>query len=266
MERLGEVPLEDLRRRSARRAPGRRRGPAARRARSRRGRRGDRSAVTRGMSSPVFKGRSAGACTVQTPSRCSRQNGCSGWSDFRGGPNSRSRAVRSGSASAKRHLGLALLPPAERVEDQQRLVRGALVALPPDVQVVEPGQDGVGQAWALRKKWPGRRQPGVAHLRPVHARPQLFYGRNERGPADRNRPAPRLLALVPVRAAVIQKAGDYIGVVDILVGPTLTWETGCSGMGLDARTGSCSFCHMTEAPSATRTRKTKRDGRVTRFS
>jgi hypothetical protein len=57
----------------------------------------DRRAATRGISSPVFNGRFAGAWTVQTPSRWSRQNRCSGWSDRRGGPNSRSRAVRSGS-------------------------------------------------------------------------------------------------------------------------------------------------------------------------
>ena len=39
---------------------------------------GTACAVTLGISSPVFKGRSAGACTVQTPSHWRRQNGCSG--------------------------------------------------------------------------------------------------------------------------------------------------------------------------------------------
>jgi hypothetical protein len=33
------------------------------------------------------------AATVQTPSRWSRENSCSGWSDFHGGPNSSSRAL-----------------------------------------------------------------------------------------------------------------------------------------------------------------------------
>jgi hypothetical protein len=80
--------------------------------------------------------------TVQTPSRWSRQKGSSGWSDFRGLPNSRRRAVRAGSASLNVTSALPLLPPAQRVEDEQRLVRGALVALLPDVQPVEPRQDG----------------------------------------------------------------------------------------------------------------------------
>ena len=53
-----------------------------------------------------------------------------------------SRAVRSGSAWRIGDLGLALLPAAQRVEDQQWLVRGTLVALPPGVQLVESRQDG----------------------------------------------------------------------------------------------------------------------------
>ena len=60
------------------------------------------------MSSPVFFGRSAGAFTTQTPSRWSRQNGCSGWSDFRGGPNEPPRVfggVRLDVKAAANYLG-----------------------------------------------------------------------------------------------------------------------------------------------------------------
>ena len=40
---------------------------------------------------------------------------------------------------AERDISLPGLPPSEGIEDEERLVRGALVALLPDAQVVEAG-------------------------------------------------------------------------------------------------------------------------------
>ena len=63
-------------------------------------------AVTRGMSSPVLKGNSAGACTVQTPSRWSRQNGCSGWSGLPWRPELAQQGGQFGLRLGVRNLGL----------------------------------------------------------------------------------------------------------------------------------------------------------------
>ncbi len=54
--------------------------------------------------------------------------------------------------------GIASLPPAEGVEDEKRLVRVALVALLPDAQVVEAGQEGISVRPGVHSVYlPGRK-------------------------------------------------------------------------------------------------------------
>src|SRR4051812_29432230 len=63
----------------------------------------------------------------------------------------------------KRDFGQPVLPPAEGVKDQERLVRGSLVSLLPDAQILESFEDLFsihGSASCLRGRLDTRRVPG----------------------------------------------------------------------------------------------------------
>ena len=61
---------------------------------------------------------------------------------FPGRPELLQQSLEIGLGFTKRHLAEPALPPAEGVEDQERLVWGALISLFPDAQLIETSEDG----------------------------------------------------------------------------------------------------------------------------